>query len=662
MKLRYFGIALFVLCWLVVFSVPALRVMLRVETVGSASLQPYPWTKTLVGDATSPQQLAELYPNDVAVLAAAAESRDNKTTALNYDRLMRRFPRVAWLVADRLRYTTGWLSDDRLAGALESAVRGGVPSGTTVAPERTSAPPNFTPTELNAAIAVARQGRQLEPDNCYFDWMLAMFLYSGYHDAEALKVLHEGSLKPRYDDHAYDDMQAKLTAAEKSRPLLFEQKVILSATTLFPQYARFRHLARLLSWEAWKSESAGDHARALQIRTDLARIAAPMMQGRNTLIAGLVGSAMQSIAWGGSPARKVSSNRLRLMPAGSAAVVRAQYFSTYATLHGRADLAAETLKLGQATARFQQLERKFISPASSGFYGIPAQLTNSISSLWLLSLATLSQLGLCSFSYIVLFLFLLRTRIEPVRGSDLRNSILCTTVMALLLMLSAFLLGIGQYGLLGAWLSGSTPNLTRIALAFVSLGFLSMAPLLWGAFFCSGVTAWRIWQQRNELDNESHPRYEGISTDYMPRDIKSLIFAFMAWAGLGTTLFCWVAAVVAAATGATHWTLPLLPLPSDLWPVMDEPAVPLAVIALGFTGCCYFGWLIKWRFLTVLPLRPLSHYALRWHRQTLSAWLVLGSLIYLALSLASLPERQQADAQLNRYLQQGEIGLMLAKP
>ncbi|MBV9469112.1 MAG: hypothetical protein JOZ57_07685, partial [Abitibacteriaceae bacterium] len=255
MKFRYLGIPLFIAIWAIVFSVPRLRVMWQAQVFGSTYML-YPWTHLFQTDKFSTDELVQQYPNDVQVLATDADKKDGRLRTRAYDNLIQRFPNQAWLIASRLRYTTTWLNDDRLAGAFESPTR--FPRGTTVAPERSAKPPTFSPEELQQAIVLARRGRQLEPDNCFFDWMLATLLYSGYHDAEALQVLHEGSVKPRYEDHSYDNAQAAMAAYEKSRPLLIEEKIALSAMIAFPEYARLRHFARLLSWDAWKSESAGD--------------------------------------------------------------------------------------------------------------------------------------------------------------------------------------------------------------------------------------------------------------------------------------------------------------------------------------------------------------------------------------------------------------------
>lgn len=128
----------FALPWLVVLMVPSLRNVLYVQALGSHVAPSLPWAERFDA-AWNVERLAERFPNDVRVLALNAEEIDYGTTrdliknpklawsayyvkytyngriAASYDRLMRRFPREAWLVAKRLRHTMRWLRSDRVS-------------------------------------------------------------------------------------------------------------------------------------------------------------------------------------------------------------------------------------------------------------------------------------------------------------------------------------------------------------------------------------------------------------------------------------------------------------------------------------------------------------------------------------------------------------------
>ncbi len=112
----------------------------------------------------------------------------------------------------------------------------------------------FTPAELEQSIKIARQGRQLEPDNSFFDWMLAYFLFAARRDQEALAALDEGAGKPRYDSHVRDDIQAAIAVRELVRPLLMEEKAVLA---LSGRYAIIYHYyaSRLAAAEAARAKT-----------------------------------------------------------------------------------------------------------------------------------------------------------------------------------------------------------------------------------------------------------------------------------------------------------------------------------------------------------------------------------------------------------------------
>jgi len=57
-------------------------------------------------------------------------------------------------------------------------------------------------------------------------------------------------------------------------------------------------------------------------------------------------------------------------------------------------------------------------------------------------------------------------------------------------------------------------------------------------------------------------------------------------------------------------------------------------------------------------LRPLTHYALRWYRDTLWAWLIVASLFFVAFSILSIAPNREADAGLEKFLHAGYVGML----
>ncbi len=655
------GVAAFALVWLVVLCVPSLRLMLRVQTLGSEmSLTQYPWTARFRSEEFSAQRIADAHPNDVRALAKAAENRafvaveseygttlvfqngHAKEVTAGYDRLIQRFPNQAWLIANRLRHTTRWLHDNRLAGEIENFSR---TDFSTPAPETRKEPPNFTPAELNAAIAIARRGQRLEPDNSFFDWMLAILLWAGYRDDEALRVVQRGSLKPRYDDHSYDDLQATIAARELVRPLLLEEKIALSSAIASPQHARFREFARDVAWQAVKAERAGDHARALQLRGDLARLCAPMMKGRNSFITGLVARACQQVAWdNGWPARNF---RRTVISPGTGAVtiykavedprgLRALGFSAYAKLHGRPDLAREEARLSWAGAQYMWAVQRSWSKAPP--FGISAGTANAVEAWWVLGLAALAQIGLVLLLCGGLWLLSAKMHAEAVRPRDLCMSVVAGAVVMVVAAAVALRLEAGSL-LLSRW--GWFSRGTNVGNAVTGLILFLLSPVFASAIVPWAVTLWWIRHDRKELRSTKSDRVEHdgsernatpvfaapphhaasvtpppiqsqtVTAAASPRDLIPLAISLYVWSVVATALACWVAAVAAWQTQGANWTLPLPPLPPAEWPLLARPASALTILAVLLTALCYIGWLARWRWATPLPLRraPIMRYA-----------------------------------------------------
>jgi hypothetical protein len=517
---------------------------------------------------------------------------------------------------------------------------------------------------LQAAIAVAQRGRQLEPDNSYYDWALMYFYFAGYRDADAYRVLKEASRKPRYDDHSYDEVLAAIAAHEKVRPLLWEEKIVFASAVSFPHFAKYREMARLVSWQMWKAEQRGDHARAIEVRFDFARLCAPMMEGRNSIITGLVANACRAIMLTGNPARRVRNNqrppnmsdanwyRLR-------ARKTAQNFADYARAHGRADLVPEIRQRGESSGHFHAASRQIASQAftsRSGWFGIPESTVSGVFSLSMLSRLSLVQilwlLSLCFFLWMVT----LFSKPAPLQRRDVLTSTLFSTAIAAIFALAALRLTFGATGLNAM----AQPQAAQIG-AIWSGALFFLAPLLGGTLVPWSMTLWRMWNRREELFTPPPARYEGESARHLTRDYLPLAVTLCVWAMGFIAFACWVGALIAWLTNSQSWTLPFGTSTGQPLFIISDPAQNLTIAAAILTIMLYIGWLIKWRWAAPVKLRPLLHAALVWHRQTLVTYLIVSSLFYLLLSVATLELRREADTRFNDYLQRGEISLLNLK-
>ena len=339
---KYFGLAVFVAVWLIMLSVPTLRVMLPLPVSSDFNFNP---------------GIAARYPNDPRV-QAAAEQRSGlniepypQTAPIrelvgNYDNLINRFPKESWLIAARLKWTVLKGVTGRVAGDLEKG-----------SPARQI---SYTPQQLAQAIALCEKGRQMEADNSFYDWMLAYFLFAARRDGEALNTLHEGAQKPRYDDHARQQAEARIGTAALNHPLSSDAKLAIWSTSQFPHFAAQRHITRLAVWAAVEAERAGDHARALQIYGDVARLGGRMREANYTIIGALVGGAIQHISWAGERRLTDAERKAGRAQRSLFTTLRVARFAEYAAAHGRADLAQEARREGESYIRFQGSARRYV--------------------------------------------------------------------------------------------------------------------------------------------------------------------------------------------------------------------------------------------------------------------------------------------------------------
>ncbi|MBV9470092.1 MAG: hypothetical protein JOZ57_12720 [Abitibacteriaceae bacterium] len=355
----------------------------------------------------------------------------------------------------------------------------------------------YTAADLEQALAIAQQGQRLEPDNSFFDWIIAECLFGLERDNEALEVLHQAAQKPHFDAHVKDDVQAAIAAHQRVRPLLEEEKLFILAAELLPHYAQHRHTARLALSAAIQKERAGNHQRALEIYYDIARLGAVMGKEDYTVIGSLVGIALESAAWAGK-ARQLTPAQT---PDGAETAngkdnrqantkLLATRFAQYATLHGRSDIAAETMREAEAANRVQQIVKEI--NFNEGFFGVPLHSFKIIFNLFWGSKLLLTQLLLNLALWLGLSLVVrygLSPRREAVTWLDVTSPLIVSSCVTAALLTLALFLGGGwrQLGLENSDAQNSQDLIALICNAAI------VTPALVGALLCGcGV----IWRQR----------------------------------------------------------------------------------------------------------------------------------------------------------------------
>ena len=152
---RLVGPLLFLLVWAVILGVPRLRFVMLAQASSDetlAYLAPYalPLAKIFAPRETSPDELAARYPDDARVQAWAIDENPRRA-ASDFEPLLRRFPREAWLRASYLRFLTLSLRTGRVAGTFDAS-SGPIPPET---------PPNMDRAALERAVAVAVEGARV---------------------------------------------------------------------------------------------------------------------------------------------------------------------------------------------------------------------------------------------------------------------------------------------------------------------------------------------------------------------------------------------------------------------------------------------------------------------------------------------------------------------
>ncbi len=666
MERRHFGLTVFVLVWLVVLSVPALRLMAYRQlrdghpfgvagnvAEGRAPLPGFVrrWMMSWEERGLPEAELIRRHPKDARVQVMAAErakpaalsghvSDYGEVRLRNFERVAQQFPDEAWVVATRLMRAVHGGYDNRVAGELEKNEYRPQSSG------------QAAPGQIARDIAAARHGQTLEPDNSFFDWMLAHFLFAARRDEEALAVLHQAAAKSRYDDHTIDYARAAVAVYGMRRPTLFEEKIPIWAGVLLPHLAKHRHVAQLAVWRGVQAERAGDHARALQIYGDIARLGARMRDANGTYITGVVGMAIQNVAWERG-AKLTPQERDAMMRSGVRAERLAELltkrFAAYAAAHGRADLAREATRDAQINNRLRQQGSIYIRDLLGG---IPHQSLKNSLSFWWVSAALLSQLVTAALVWLALSwpLSLARRRSNgqarteqagtrqeaAVSGIDVASAVLCIACISAVLLAAAVRMDAGWSDFFTSYDSDeNSPSSTGLLATL-----LRVTPVVMGALLCAVATLWRNWRSHKARDAR-HSSPEAVPPS-SPAEAGSAVSPqrVLTLLRLGLTLAALAMCIAIAA--------------SDWGTAAEEQALRGMVIVL---LPCLVWWIAHWRRQGRLKDSP-GGYGLRWYRRTLGAFMALCSVAYLAVSLASLPLRRQAEAATNAFIQQGEMVLI----
>jgi hypothetical protein len=146
---------------------------------------------------------------------------------------------------------------------------------------------------LGLFLQAAAQGQQLDPENGFFDTMLAVRDFVQKEDAEALRDLQRAAEKPRWNDYALDDVRNQWRLlqnayGDRGAP----QKARGFEHLLFPHFGPIRNTAALALWHTGRLEKAGAVRGARTVRHAVMQLGMRLLESSPTTIGRHVGLAM----------------------------------------------------------------------------------------------------------------------------------------------------------------------------------------------------------------------------------------------------------------------------------------------------------------------------------------------------------------------------------
>lgn len=663
--------AVFVLFCLTPFMlailVAPLRPLLRDQLLGSyhIPLARWPWTAWIYGDeaASRQREIARLeaaarQSNDAALQIKLGEwQADDNTPSYGESRaradekLLPRYPKVAWLAADYLRFDcmTALMFGTRHREVPEMSppmINGNVDSV-------------FPFDNWQRVVGVAQRGRELEPNNTYFDWMLMHGLLELYRDAEALQILHEAAQKTAYDDHINDDTRAHLKALEAANgPQALETRFTVAGAQLYPHLAMMRNISRILGWFGRRAQHAGDHRQALAIYADLAQLTAVLSRNPNELNR-RCGASMQIGAWHSCgmglsaeiPARVEVKPEIKALRDG-------KRFADYAQAHGSADLSAATLDTAKRNAAFWRTVRD--DYFQDDFLGVPMRHLSLIFGMGKMGCIMVAQTALLLTCLMLLWLLSGLARAWRIwkrvaAPNSTAHTLQRRDVLALFGfsgLLHALVVSTAVYWLPdsekwpGQWMFCDNivdfPHEILGVLLALALQPLFVAPLVVGV-----AMVWRVWRwhKQNPAERTTLQRRLAAMAEWRLLPLSST------WGLFAAACVAWGLLFWAKASGQSSFDFGFPFLDND-----PQFSIPI--------GTSWPAWLFSALWLLPLVMRCWHHaaqptpwrgYGALWLRRIWALHLALTCWTWFLLLVLSLPARHAADAQFEEFVRRPDL-------
>ena len=295
LRLGLLGLAIGVL--IALSLVPQTRWLVRLQALTTLRLyHPVPnstgqsaqsYTLSPADDTKQMQGVLARHPEDFALrYAQAVEGIDSRQITARLRALKPRFPADPRFYAGLLRYAVVDLHWNRFEEYHD------LPPADSPPPIVPNAPETLAAYDRDAAA-----GERLDPDNAYFPIMRAIGLFAANRDTEAQAAVERAAHESGWREYVPAEVEVRWRLHEEAfgDPGAFPRSTI-AFTTLFPQYARLRAMARLILYQAVQEEQAGRWEEGLKRRESLRHCAVLMRTQSTSLIGSLVAIAIIPIA------------------------------------------------------------------------------------------------------------------------------------------------------------------------------------------------------------------------------------------------------------------------------------------------------------------------------------------------------------------------------
>ena len=267
------GVKMFAVLWLVVALVWPLREVFLAQRVIASVKGGWVWPQI---DSKNQQKIA---PDDLIAQSEALFtqffSTDRDARVLKqWDELAAKHPREVWLRADRLRATT------------------------TDGVFRRSPPATWmTPDVLNQTIECARAARTVEPDNGFWAWMEAVFALKAGRESEAEQALERAANAPKWNDYVDDFTRRGFALLERTRPLVYEEKLPFYASQLYSHLGPMRAVSETFVERGLALRARGNEKKAFQLFGVVLRAAQVFRKNTSSQIGALVAFDIEKDLW-----------------------------------------------------------------------------------------------------------------------------------------------------------------------------------------------------------------------------------------------------------------------------------------------------------------------------------------------------------------------------